>query len=225
MSNQTIAFVCGIGLIIVSILGGGIEAKEVRLPQLGIGSRILAAIFGALLLAGAGGLLDRYIKPVAITKPLPPADATVTARTTTSASVPISTPSSNPQPAPLEQLKASPTASPVSRSTLPVKKGTDVTVVNYLGRDQIYEKIAVIVNGHKVGTLSVNQNESFDAIKVRVKPGDRYTLSGTLGMNEGGELVTYPESGSGVFSSPAGGTYRVKGDIKADGTVEIHLQR
>jgi hypothetical protein len=41
------AFLAGVGLIIISLLGGGIEIKEIKIPNLGIVPRFLSFILGS----------------------------------------------------------------------------------------------------------------------------------------------------------------------------------
>lgn len=47
MSIETISFLLGAGLIAIAILGGGIEIRELKVPQVGTFSRGLAFVFGA----------------------------------------------------------------------------------------------------------------------------------------------------------------------------------
>jgi|GEM_PF-3821265 len=55
MSLEAITFILGCGLIIIAIVGGGIEAKEVKVPKLSPLPRLLSAVFGIILMAGATG--------------------------------------------------------------------------------------------------------------------------------------------------------------------------
>jgi hypothetical protein len=50
MSVPLIAFSVGLALIVVSILGGGIEVKEIKIPSLPLVPRLLCFVFGSALL-------------------------------------------------------------------------------------------------------------------------------------------------------------------------------
>jgi hypothetical protein len=65
LSIQTVTFLLGCGLLIIAILGGGLEIKEVKIPTLPSLPRAMSGLFGALLVALA------LIKPAL----LPGADA------------------------------------------------------------------------------------------------------------------------------------------------------
>jgi hypothetical protein len=58
---SSITFYVGLGLIIVAIIGGGIEVKEIKIPSLGLVPRILSFVPGCGLLALY--LLDPEIFP------------------------------------------------------------------------------------------------------------------------------------------------------------------
>jgi hypothetical protein len=51
MSIPVIAFSAGLLLIVISVFGGGIEVKEVKIPNLGMVPRILTFLLGSSLLA------------------------------------------------------------------------------------------------------------------------------------------------------------------------------
>jgi hypothetical protein len=51
MSVPFITFLVGLSLIVVAILGGGVEVKEVKIPPLGILPRLLSFLLGSALLA------------------------------------------------------------------------------------------------------------------------------------------------------------------------------
>src|SRR5437764_3038366 len=47
--SNTITLLLGGFLLIIGVLGGGIEAKEIRIPSIAKGPRILAGVIGAVL--------------------------------------------------------------------------------------------------------------------------------------------------------------------------------
>ena len=57
MSVQLLAFVFGGILLFVGVLGGGFEVKELKIPKVGIGVRLLSAIIGLVFIGlGFSGL-------------------------------------------------------------------------------------------------------------------------------------------------------------------------
>jgi hypothetical protein len=51
VSIASVTFLAGLALIIIALLGGGIEVREIKIPALGIPARILSFATGAVLLA------------------------------------------------------------------------------------------------------------------------------------------------------------------------------
>ena len=46
MTLETISFIVGGFLVIVGILGGGLEIKEIKIPKVGLSVRLIAIVFG-----------------------------------------------------------------------------------------------------------------------------------------------------------------------------------
>lgn len=53
MTLQTISFIFGALLILVGILGGGFEVKELKIPKVHIGSRLISSFAGVLFISFA----------------------------------------------------------------------------------------------------------------------------------------------------------------------------
>jgi hypothetical protein len=51
MSIPLIAFSVGLALMVISILGGGVEVKEIKIPSLGFMPRVLSFLLGSVLVA------------------------------------------------------------------------------------------------------------------------------------------------------------------------------
>lgn len=213
MNIQTIAFISGLALVAVGIFGGGVEAKEVKVPKLSPLSRIFTVVFGALLLAGAGGAFDRYIAqdPASATAAVAPAAAASPQATVPAGSAPTPAPNSYaansgaplPVPAAPQALIGAPPTEPVNAE--PAHAGTSqISIDDEMaeGGETIYEKITVYVNENEVGSLSLTEEDNTDRFTVRVRVGDPYRLVGTQGVMEEGRLVTYTLIGSGVFEAP-----------------------
>ena len=58
MSAGILLLVLGSLLLVVGIIGGGFEVKELKIPRVGTGSRILAGMVGALLIVIGVGIND-----------------------------------------------------------------------------------------------------------------------------------------------------------------------
>ena len=55
MSPEIVMSILGGVLVLTAILGGGFEVKEIKIPRIGAGSRVMAAAAGTVfLLRGAG---------------------------------------------------------------------------------------------------------------------------------------------------------------------------
>lgn len=56
MSAETVMLILGGLLVLTGILGGGFEVKEIKIPRIGIGSRVLAAAAGIVFLTWGAGM-------------------------------------------------------------------------------------------------------------------------------------------------------------------------
>lgn len=59
MTAQTVVFIFGGILILIGILGGGFEIKELKIPRISGGARILSLVGGVLLFGVGTVVLDR----------------------------------------------------------------------------------------------------------------------------------------------------------------------
>ena len=50
MSIPLIAFSVGLALVVISVLGGGLEVKEIKIPNLGLVPRVLSFLLGSVLI-------------------------------------------------------------------------------------------------------------------------------------------------------------------------------
>lgn len=65
MSIEIASFVFGGILLFVGVLGGGFELKELKVPKVGTGVRLLAAVLGLVFItAGFGSHSENPLKPV-----------------------------------------------------------------------------------------------------------------------------------------------------------------
>src|SRR5215510_12206965 len=62
MSLDTMAFVLGGILIAAGVFGGGLEIKELKLPQIGGAARIIAALVGSAFIALALAINLKWIQ-------------------------------------------------------------------------------------------------------------------------------------------------------------------
>jgi hypothetical protein len=75
MSAETVLLILGGLLVLTAILGGGFEVKEIKIPRIGIGSRVLAAAAGMAFLGWGTGMASsnrpvttaRFDTPVTVT--------------------------------------------------------------------------------------------------------------------------------------------------------------
>jgi hypothetical protein len=81
MSIQTVSFVFGCFLVMVAILGGGFEVKELKVPKVGRSSRLTSCLFGGLFVCLGIGLplegIWSNLSPAAAETVAPPAHPAV----------------------------------------------------------------------------------------------------------------------------------------------------
>ena len=58
MSAEIVMLILGGVLVLTAILGGGFEVKEIKIPRIGAGSRVLAAAAGTVFLLWGAGMAD-----------------------------------------------------------------------------------------------------------------------------------------------------------------------
>lgn len=200
MSLQTLAFLLGCGLIIVGIVGGGIEAREVKVPKLSPIPRFLSAVFGVGLVFGAVGGLSGYAGG-------PPdssaANAAPVAAVANSAAPVAPLPAAPLPPAangPAENA-AAPAAEPPEAPAAPAREGVrSVRLSDELGPDQEYERIQVIVSGRQVGLIALDRDHRRQIVSVEIEEGDEYTLIGSEASRQAdGSVRVRTIRGSGTF--------------------------
>jgi hypothetical protein len=197
MSLQTLAFLLGCGLIVIAIVGGGIEAKEVKVPQLSPIPRILSAFFGIGLVVGAVGGLSGFANwgnEVSDSNAAEAAAANALAAATPVVALPLvgnATEMNSVGPAVVEPPPPPPPP-PGTRSA---------TLTDSLGPGQEYERIQVFVGGRQVGLIALDVNNHNQSITVEIHPGVEYTLVGTEASRDEEGLHTRTIRGSGTFDS------------------------
>ena len=225
MSLQTLAFLLGCGLIVIAIVGGGIEAKEVKVPKLSPIPRILSAVFGIGLVVGAVGGLTGYANW---------GSKAAEANAADSAGVPANSSSTNALAAasPVVALPllggdtvvngAAPAAAetpPPPPPPAPPREGVrTVRVTDVLGPQQDYERIQVYVGGRQVALIALDRHHRRQAFNVEIQDGDEYTLVGSEASREAdGTVRVRMIRGSGTFDGDHS-TYAIWSD---DRTAEI----
>ncbi len=75
MSINIVAFIFGCILILIGIIGGGFELKELKIPKVGSFTRVIAILGGAFFISMGIGFLDQERKQV---QPVEPVELTST---------------------------------------------------------------------------------------------------------------------------------------------------
>jgi hypothetical protein len=224
MSLQTLAFLLGCGLIVIAIVGGGIEAKEVKVPKLSPIPRLLSAVFGIGLVVGAVGGLSGYANWGGNASAANAADlgnfAAGSAATNgaAAATAPAATPppgtgaTTNGAGPPASQEAPPP---PVPESTTPPPPAREdvrtVRIHDELGPQQDYERIEIYVGGRRVALVAIDRNHRRQSIGFEVQAGDEYTLVGTeQTTGDDGVARTRVIRGSGTFDSTAQTDYTLQ---------------
>ena len=209
MSLQTLAFLLGCGLIVIAIVGGGIEAREVKVPKLSPIPRFLSAVFGIGLVVGAVGGLSGYAGPPdsSAANAAPVAAAANSAGPVAASAEPVASPpaapAATPPPAATDPAlaAAAPAAEPAEAPAAPARPGLRMArLSDTLGEQQEYERIQVFVGGRQVGLIALDRNNRRQIINVEVAEGDEYTLVGS-------EASRYPDGSLRIRTIRGGGTF------------------
>lgn len=120
-SIVSITFLVGLALIVIAILGGGIEVKEIKIPALGIFPRVLSFVTGIAILA-------LCVFWPTIFSGFEPEGQNPSARNHTPVLAPAPTPSTTPVPSPVPTPTTvpspAPTPSPVPTPTPSLPKSS-----------------------------------------------------------------------------------------------------
>jgi hypothetical protein len=203
MSLQTLAFLLGCGLIVIGIVGGGIEAREVKVPKLSPIPRILSAVFGIGLVVGAVGGLSGYAGGPPDASAANAAPVGALANSAAPVAPPPAAPAAAPPPAAtgaaVDAAAAAP--EPPEAPAAPARPGLRMArLSDTLNEQQEYERIQVFVGGRQVGLIAVDRNNRRQIINVEVAEGDEYTLVGS-------EASRYPDGSLRIRTIRGGGTF------------------
>jgi hypothetical protein len=208
MSLQTLAFLLGCGLIVIAIVGGGIEAKEVKVPKLSAIPRILSAIFGIGLVVGAVGGLSGYTGGAPDSSAANAAPVAALANSAAPATPPPVAPSPVAPTATLATAVNGPAVSaaapaagaPVPAPAPPREGVRTVRLSDELGPGQEYERVQVIVSGRQVGLIALDRDHRRQIVGVEIQEGDEYTLIGSEASRQAdGTVRVRTVRGSGTF--------------------------
>lgn len=100
----------------------------------------------------------------------------------------------------------------VTASPSPGKTPVHVVVRDELGENQISEQVTVVLDGRRVGDLTVNTDYPTSDLELTVDDAGRhdYTLSvSSLEIAEDGSYVEVDASGQGTITAEAGTTFQV----------------
>lgn len=155
-------------LLLAAVIGGGFEIKEIKIPKIGFGGRILAGIVGFLFLfLGLRASSDQA--PAPVREPPPPAAQSRPSADSSSLELP-------PQP--------------------PGKKRTRFTIRDQLTAGLVHEQVTIFLNGQNVGTLVTTDHAPSTKIEVSVPEEGTYEYRlVALGVAEQGGM-RYPVSGA-----------------------------
>ncbi|MEA3016441.1 MAG: hypothetical protein QOI38_1163 [Sphingomonadales bacterium] len=197
---QFIGVSVGFFLIIVAIMGGGVEVKEIKIPRLSGWARFGSALLGAGLALASSGFSPGETQAVAYAPPTTnsaAAGATNQTAETAEPDPPANSQGAEPEPAPPPPPPPPPPAG-------------YVTIIDRLGPGQEYERVVVYLNGQAVGRLAIDQGERVDRLRI---PADnrpvRYHLEGTERGFQSAGLITHRLDGQGTITLRPGAVFEV----------------
>jgi hypothetical protein len=180
-------------LVLVAVVGGGFEIKEVKMPRVGWFARLPALALGLVFVAmGVAGLASSGSSSELVDPP--PVE--------TSASPPV--------------VEPPPEVPPV------VVEDTTIvfTVTDTLGTGQWWEELTLYIEGEEIGTLYVDGTSTDDYINVEAPGPGTYSYE-LMGSSEFEEYYCDPTAGSGTIEVVHGGTYAVYAASDDGCTVEL----
>ncbi|MEK6735814.1 MAG: hypothetical protein AABY47_04540 [Pseudomonadota bacterium] len=185
MDVESMSFIFGAILIAISILGGGLEIKELKVPQVGTVSRILAAIVGVVFVT-VGFSLGTTNSPNEKTPFL----------------VPPETKPSLASKSAVEENGSSNIAFNIS-----------VSLGKYGPAEQVEETTRIMIDGSKVAEFVLDSNNPSESASINVStPGSyRYMIEGHAVWNVTGNK-RLPIYGSGTIEVLKGASFRVNAE-------------
>jgi len=180
MGLEVVAFVFGGLLILVSIVGGGFEVRELKIPKVTWVTRVLAGLAGVTFVVMGLGIEPRQV--IAAPSPVPLAAA-------------VAPPATVAPPSPV-----------------------DFTIHDQLGAGQVSEQVTVVIDGRRVGTLTINQHYPASSVTVTVPQPGRYsyTVESAAVFDVEGQLWERPGVGQGMIDVQAGQHFDLAGQISGD---------
>jgi hypothetical protein len=175
---QFIGISVGCFLIIIAIMGGGVEVKEIKIPRLSGWARFGSAVLGAAIAMASSGIEPADTQAAAYS---PPAIENASGATANLAMAET--------PEPAEESNSQEAVPEAQVPPTPAAPSGYVTITDRLAQSQEYERIRVYINGTAVGRLAVDQNERMDRLQV---PADGSLVSYYLEGTQRGDLGTGP---------------------------------
>jgi hypothetical protein len=196
---QFIGIAVGCFLMIVAIMGGGVEVKEIKIPRLSGWARFGSALLGAAIALASNGVSSGETQAAALASP---ANQSVDESANLTAAEPP------PKPDVETNSQAPDTGTEVPPP--PAAPSGYVTITDRLAQSQEYERIRVYLDGAATGRLAVDQNERMDRLQV---PADgsvvSYYLEGTQRGDLGAGPVIQRLEGEGTIRLRPGTVYEM----------------
>jgi hypothetical protein len=193
MNIAVLAFGLGALLLLVGILGGGFEIKELKIPKVGWPPRLVALVAGGCFIVLGIGQNASVNAPTSPNIPLVSGDV------------------SKPTPPP-----------PVAK-----EEPVEFSIYDQLGQNEISEQVTILLEGRRVGTLTVNEEYPGPAmISVTVPQTGRYsyTAEATAAFNFNGERRDFACAGQGTINVRRGKSFDLRGSINSSNTLLISLE-
>jgi hypothetical protein len=202
MTIELLVFGFGGLLLLLSLIGGGFEVKELKIPKVGWGTRLCSGALGLIFVLMGLGLTNQSAKET----PIAPAIETPAASVRTkSAPVPVPAPVPAPAPEPRTQ---------------------QFTIYTELDPGQLNERANIWINQVFIGTIYLDIYRRNGSLVVTVPPGNfHYMLEIWTTYNAYGQPVELYGSGQGWLRADPNATYIIRGQFSGQqlivGLVEV----
>lgn len=193
MSIDVLAFAFGGVLLLVGILGGGFELKELKIPRVGGIIRLVTLLAGTCFITLGIGLNSSVKAPPSQTNiPVVTADA------------------------------GKPTLLPHSAKEDPI----EFTIHDQLGENEVSEQVTILLDGRRVGTLTISEEYPDAMISVTVPQTGRYsyTAEATTAFVFDGERHQVIGAGQGTINVKPGKSFDLRGSPSSNNTLLISLE-
>lgn len=224
MSTQTVAFLVGIGLLFVAILGGGITAKDVTIPPLPILPRLLCGVLGAVLFVFGLGLTSVFLQ-MASSQDSPSQNGSDAASSDGARRDQTGSSRSSSGRSDAGRSRSAQSRHCQNPPSQSAHDAAAIEISDRLGPGQVYERIDLTVAGSAAGTLCVDRSAPQASIWIPpAGPDAAWRASGSEATALSGGVRVRTIEGEGTLDLSAPARYSVRSGQSTPTVQQIWLR-